>query len=86
MGERGAPIPKREGGLDFGNNSCFLVSNSEFRDDEDRYRLIDNYLPREPPPVGDFVQLEKECQENDCKIDAVGGGSLAFRHTGSPST
>lgn len=45
----------------------FLVSNSRFRDEDDRYDSIEDYLPREPPPVEEYLQLEKNYQEMSAK-------------------
>lgn len=47
------------------------------------YNSIDDYLPTEPPPVQDFLLLEKSRQ---VMIEEAGGGSLAFRNIGFPST
>lgn len=43
----------------------------------------DHYNPTEPPPVQDFLLLEKSRQ---AMIEEVGGGSLAFRNMRLPST
>lgn len=77
---RSAINSKVGGGLLWGEVGSLLILRIIDAFQHSFYNSIDNYLPTEPPPVQDFLLLEKSRQ---VMIEEVGGGSLAFRNIGS---
>lgn len=77
---RSAINSKVGGGLLWGEVGSLLILRIIDAFQHSFYNSIDDYLPTEPPPVQDFLLLEKSRQV------MIGDGSLAFRNIGFPST